>query len=122
MLGIRRFGSVDGGSRLGLCFGLEGVAALFAQLAQVLLVEREEAALREAVLVAPADVLAVCVGAQEGAAEDDLAAGAAAVALALAPGEERLCLLGRPRLSFDETPDLAARLQGHPRPVGHTRS
>src|SRR2546426_6500466 len=94
MLGMTRRWSVDGGNGLGeRGLGVERVAALLAQLPEVFGVQGEQPALGEALVVDPAGVLALGVGAEERASEQDLAAGAAAVALTLAAGAEPLRIL-----------------------------
>ena len=100
--------------------GLERVAALLVELAQVRGVEREEPTLGESLLVDPAGVLALVVGAEERAAEEDLAARPAAVALALRFASRALGVLAQEG-RLHEAPDLPAQLQRHQRPIGHRR-
>src|SRR5262249_60001424 len=97
------------GDAEGRRLGVERVAALPAELRELACVEREEPALREATVVDPAGVLAVGIRGQAGAAEEDLAAGAAAVALPLAAGEQGVRVLGL-QLGLHQAPHLAAPL------------
>src|SRR4030095_2572207 len=100
---------------------VEGVAALLLEVEEVLGVEGEQPALREALVVDLAGVLALGVGAQERAAEQDLAAGATTMAVALALGQQRLGVL-RHELGLDEAPGLAPQLSRFHHQIRHTLS
>src|SRR5262245_51413837 len=110
MLGMARALIEDGLRLRERRLGVEGVAALPAEFGEVLGVQGEEAALREALVVDPAGVLAFRIRPKEGAAEEDLAAGPAPVALPAAAGEQGVGVLAQ-HLRLDEPPDLAAHLQ-----------
>ena len=97
----------------------ERVAALF-NLAEVRGVEGEELALFEALLIDPAGVLPVLVLSEEGAPEEDLAAGPASVALALATREEGGRVLLQD-LRLDEAAHLAPGLTAQKPPIGVPR-
>jgi hypothetical protein len=98
--------------------GLKGVAALLPELAEVRSVEREEAALGESHRVDATGVLTLGVGAQERAAEQDLAARPAAVAVAPPLRDQRVGVFAQ-HVALHEAPDLPAHLQGRQGPVGH---
>src|SRR5262249_52036061 len=105
--------------RLGFAPAFERVAALLAPLAQVRGGQRGEAALGGAPGGEPTGVLALVVGGGGRALEEDLAACAAAVAVALALGEQGVGVLAQD-VRLDEAPNLSARLEGHQRPICHS--
>ena len=99
---------------------VEGVTALI-DFAQVSGVQGEESALREALLVDAARVLAIRIRSEKGASEQDLAAGTASVAFALpSRAEGRRILLQDFRLN--ETPHFPLGLEPEKGPVTHTDS
>jgi hypothetical protein len=84
-------------------------------------VQREESALREALLVNAARVLAVRISSEEGAPEENFAASAAAVAFTL-PSREKGHRVLLEDFRLDEAPHFPLGLEPEKGQVTHTES